>query len=100
MNTLSTSLEQKETGAQNSPSNSPQTWLNPDRLAQILVVITLVAMIGGLVAELVDALGRSGRSRATSRHPDRARTRTYGKVALVSANVDVRGTAPGMLATQ
>jgi hypothetical protein len=33
-------------------------------------------------------------------HPSLASCRAYGSVALTSATVDVKGTAPGMLATQ
>src|SRR5262249_26844904 len=39
-------------------------------------------------------------SRSACFHPLSASARTYGSVALLSARVDVRATAPGMLATQ
>src|SRR5262245_22812326 len=45
-------------------------------------------------------LRKCGSSESARRRPDSASASTNGRVTLLSANVDVRATAPGMLVTQ
>jgi hypothetical protein len=50
--------------------------------------------------EILSPFRRCGSSRSACLQPLSASAKTNGSVALFSANVEVRGTAPGMLVTQ